>query len=356
MPYGGGPLIATEQPLAEIAGEPTTFVMTDEPDGRLPGLWAGYALEHDGAGGVTWSAEPAPSTYFRVVGGLGMFQYTRAPSLPPPVTPFAERGFAATPASVIEGRNARASVIARQPLLMLDKDADEFVWEVGLAMRLDPSRPRFVGARMRARWAAGVWVTPLILEILAANDGEIAVASSFVPPATPDLLNVWRNQPQTELEVTLRGTELVANIDGIIEAVAQVPDDNYDAEVALLLKVYNRTGPSIIPVQSLVATQFQSLRDPTRRGPPPQIPGALHLEAPTEDDTFGLPMRGLLDAKLVKQLRGRQFQFTQDTEVEVQHQKFFFKEGEVVRIRERLGSQEFVPVTRDLHYQRTRND
>jgi hypothetical protein len=351
VPWGGGPVIATEQPLSEIAGAPTSFDFTDEPDGRLPGLWEAYALERDGLGGVVWSAEPSPETFFRVVDGLALWQFTRSPALPPPATAYTERGYAAGPSAVAEGRNARASVIARQPESLLDADyADEFVYSVGLALRLDPSQPRWVGARMRARWSAGVWVEPFVLEVVAADGGEPVVLASLVPDAP---LDIWRTQPNAEIAVELRGTEIIATVDGVVELTAQVPDDNYDSQVAVLAQVFNRSGPSIVPLPALVGVMVQSLRDDARPGPSPQIPGALHLEAP-DFPMMSLPIRDLLDAKLLKQLRGRQFQFTQDTEVEVQHQKFAFKAGEVVRIREKLTTQEFTPTTRDLHFERSR--
>lgn len=359
VPFGGGPLIATEQPLSEIAGEPTSFDFTDEPNGRLPGLWEAYALEHNGVGGVVWSAEPMPATYFRVAGALSLWQYTRAPALPGVGAPFTERGFAAGPSGVVEGRNLRASVVARQPLILLDdEDSDEFVYNIGLAVRLDPARPRWVGAQMRARWtSAGGWVTPLILEVLAADGSEPAIIASVVPDPVlyPRPTDIWQNQPNAELEVEVRGTDLVATISGVLTVAAQVPDDNGASQVAMFASVYDRTGPSIIPQPALVAAQFQSLRDFSKLGPPPQIPGALHLEAPSFP-MLKMPVRALLDAKLIKQLRGRQFQFIQDSQVVVQHQTFFFKAGEVIRTHERLGAQEFIPATRDLFFQRTRTN
>ncbi len=66
-------------PLSEIAGETTSFDFTAAPDGPLPGLWESYLLSHDGVGAVTWGPEPAPLTYFSIVGGLGLWNYTRTP-------------------------------------------------------------------------------------------------------------------------------------------------------------------------------------------------------------------------------------------------------------------------------------
>lgn len=259
------------------------------------------------------------------------------------------------PANALEGRNARVSVSARQPFLLVDEDADEFYYSVGIAMRLDPTRPRWVGARMRARLLAGVWTVPMVLEVVGADGGEETVAASIVPPAEPNPLDLWRVQPSVELEVELRGPTLIATVGGVLVLEAQVPDDNYDSQVAVMVQVYNRAGAVLVPVPSINVVTVQSLRDLTRLGPPPQIPGGLHLEAP-DFPMMKLPIRDLLDQKLIKQLRGRQFQFVQETEVEVQHQKFRFNEGEVVRILEKLSSQDFIPSTRDLHFERTRKN
>lgn len=152
----------------------------------------------------------------------------------------------------------------------------------------------------------------------------------------------------------LRGSDLVATLNGIIEVSAQVPDDNDDSQVAVLSRVFNRSGVAMKVPPALVGVMVQSLRDPARRGPPPQIAGSALLEAP-DFPMLKLPIRGLLDAKIIKQLRGRQFQFNEDAQVTVQHQTFSFKQGEVVRIHEKLGTQEFIPSTRDLHFERTRS-
>ncbi len=356
VPYGGGPVIAVDQPLSEIAGEPTTFVFTDEPDGRLPGLWGFFALEHDGAGGVVWSEEPTPNAFFRVAGGFGLWDYTRAPSLPGPTDPFSERGYVATPLNVLEGRNARASVILRQPEVLLDDSADEFVWRAAIALRLDSQGPAWVGARMRAEWAAGVWTSELVLEIIVEDGtGETVVATASLPEF-PDLVDVWRTQDQAELEVELRDTTLKATVSGVISVEAQVPGVNR-AQVALLFEVFNRFGATLVAPPSVIAAQFQSLRDFSALGPPPQLPGALHLEAPEFAEMFPLPVLDLFAKKLIKRLRGRQIQFLQDTSVEIPGSgTFVFNQGEVVRLREKLSSQEFVPSTRDLHYERTRKD
>lgn len=354
-PFGGGPVIAVDQPVSEIAGEPTTFIFTDEPDGPFPGLWAGFALTHDGLGGVVWSAEPAPDTFFRVVDGLGLWDYTRAPVLPGPSDPFSERGYVTAPSGVLESRNARVAVILRQPEGLLNLSADEFIFRAAIALRLDSQGPAWVGARMRAEWAAGAWSPEMALEIIVEDGtGETVLASASLADI-PDLLDVWRTQENAELEVELRDTTLVATVSGIISVEAQVPGVNR-AQTALLIEVYNRFGANIVAAPSVVAAQYQSLRDFDRLGPPPQLPGALHLEAPV----FGmipLPVRDLFAQKLIKRVRGRQIQFLQDTNVEVPGSgTFFFNQGEVVRLRERVSSQEFIPSTRDLHYERTRKD
>lgn len=351
--FGGDPIEPVSQPLSEVGGPPTSWDFTDEPNGPLPGLWETYSLEHDGLGGMTWAPEPAPGTYFRVLDGKALWQYERTPALPGVGVPYSERGYVAGPSGVLEGRNARVSLIARQPIALLDGTADEFEWIVGIALRLDPSRGRFVGARMRAHWQAGSWVTPLILESIYADGGEVMVGSSVTPTAEPDLLDVWRTQPTTELVVELRGADMVATLGGIIALVAQVPADNFDPQAAIFSSVYNRAGTTIAPLPSIVGVSFQSLRDLERLGPPPQIPGALHLEAP-DFPMMKLPIRALLDAGIVQQLRGRQFKFLTATTVEVQHQTFFFEAGEVVRIHEKLASQDFIPSTRDLNFERTR--
>jgi hypothetical protein len=235
---------------------------------------------------------------------------------------------------------------------MLSGEEDEFNFRVAIALRLDPATGGWVGVQMRAAWQAGVWVVPLTLEVVSATGANPVVLGSVTPPATPDLLDVWRTQPNAELVAELRGDVLTATLDGVITVSAQVPADG-QARMALLVEASLLTGAVLTAVPTVVAVQVQSLRDLERLGPPPAILGAAHLEAPSFP-TLGLPLRGLIDSDLVKQLNGRQFQFTQDTEVIVGHLTFTFDQGEVVRAHERFGSQEFVACTRDLHFERSK--
>lgn len=354
-PWGGGPLIPVDKPLAEIAGEPTTFDFSDEADGPLPGTWEFYALDHDGVGGVAFLAEPDPPAFFRVVGGLGLWDYTRAPVVPGPTDPFGERGVVAGPSGVLEGRNGRATAILRQPLALLDDNADEFRYEVTVALRLDPVAARWVGARMRAVWQAGVWVEPLVLEVVTADGGEPTVLVTVVPDPidTPEPMDIWANQINAELEVEVRDTTLTATLSGILVATGQVPAETGGNQPALFIAAYNRSGATIMAVSTLVAAQFASLRDFSRLGPPPTVLGSMDLEAP-DFPMIRLPIRDLIANGFLRQVRGRQFRFTQDVEVEVQHQKFLFDAGEVVRIREKLSNQDLVPATRDLHFERSK--
>jgi hypothetical protein len=353
-PYGSDTLVEGDDQLSPIAGDPITFDFSDEPDGGLPGMWENYILSHDGAGAVSWGEEPAPDTYFSVAGGLALWSYTRTPPVPGAGNPFTEQGYAAGPRAVLEGRNARVSAIVRQPVALLDAGQDELTYSVTIALRLDPTTGSWVGARMRSVWQSGVWVTPLVLEVVQATGGDPVVLGSAAPAPTPDLLDIWETQPNAELIVELRGDTLVATLDDVVEASAQVPADG-PPRVAFLVETAQQVGAAITPLPTVVAFQIQSLRDLERLGPPPAIPGSSHLEAFPFSDTMALPIRDMLDEGLLKQVTGRQFQFKQDTEVTVaEHLKFTFNAGEVIRLQEKLTTQVFIPCIRDLHVERSK--
>lgn len=355
-PYGDDVLVADPDglQLSPIAGDPITFDFTDEPDGPLPGLWENYILSHDGAGAISWGEEPAPDTFFLISGGLALWNYTRTPPAPGLTDPFTEQGYAAGPRAVLEGRNARVSAIVRQPVALLDADQDELNYSVTIALRVDPVTGSWTGARMRAVWQSGVWVTPLVLEVVRATGGDPVVLDSAAPTPTPDLLDIWETQQNAELIVELRGGTLVATLDGIVELTVQVPADG-QPKVAFLAETTQLLGTTITPLPTILAVQIQSLRDLERLGPPPAIPGSSHLEAFPFVDTFALPIRDMLDQGLLKQITGRQFQFKEDTEVTVaEHLKYTFNQGEVIRLQEKLTSQNFIPCIRDLHYERSK--
>jgi hypothetical protein len=342
-----------DQPLAEVGGEPTTFDFTDELDGPLPGAWEYYVLETTSGGDVTWSPEPDPPTFFRIEGGFAGWGYRRAPTLPGVGVAFSERGYAASPRNLLEGRNARACIIARSPLdLMPDIDADEFVYRVGIALQLDTTSGSWVGAEMRAVRQGATFTEEMVLELHQATGAAPVVVATASLPADVYPLDIWRNQDNAELSVELVDGLLTARLNGVVEVSAQVIAEG-PAQVAFFAAVYERRGAFITPRLPVVGVQALSLRDGARLGPPPQVPGAPHLESPSFP-MLNFPIRGLLDAKLIKQVSGRQFEFMEDAEVTVQHQTFRFDAGEVVRIQQRYTSQELVPAIRDLHVERSR--
>jgi len=304
-PFGGGPLLPLAQPLAEVGAEPTTFDFTDAASGPLPGSWERYALTHDAGGAIAWEVEPNPNTYFRVGnGGAAGWVYARSPAVPDPGDAFSERGFAAGPSNVVEGRNVRASIVLKNPLEMApDADADEFVYRAGIALRLDTATASWVGAEMRAVRTGGTFTEEMVLELQQAAGSDPAVLATAPLPAGVRPLDVWGNQPHAELTVELVGGTLTATLNGVVTVTAQVLA-NGPSQVAFMVAVYERRGAFIAPTYPVLGTQITSLRDLDRLGSPPQIPGDMSLEAPGFP-MINLPLRGLLADGKIRQVNGR---------------------------------------------------
>ena len=168
LPWGSGSLVGVAEPTSQVGGPPITFDLTDEPDGPLPGCWETYVLDTGVAGDVTVSAEGSPDVYYRVLSGLGLWAYTRAPVISGVGVPFQERGVAAGPAGVLVGRNARMAVVLASPMTLLGDKDEELFYEVSLGLRFTTAPYGFVGGRARAKWEAGVWTTPMALEAVMA--------------------------------------------------------------------------------------------------------------------------------------------------------------------------------------------
>jgi len=353
-PWGGSPPIAVGQTLAEIAGLPTTLDLVDVPDGPFPGLWEFYALDVDALGNVDTQIEPSPDTFYTVQDGLGFWRYARAPVIPGPGTPYSERGVAASPSAVLEGRNARVSAILVSPTELLDelKD-DELFYEVTIGLRFDTMAYTWVGGRMRARWAAGVWVEPLAVETVQAVGQVATVLTSVVVEPLPDPVDFWRTHPKVEVEVTLRGTMLEVAVGGVWRTAATVPSAG-PTKVVLFVRAYRRRSVFITPVPTIAAVQFRSLRDLEKLGPPPQLPGDADMEAIGVLPTLRAPMQQLLDQGYFKQVGARRFEALLDFQAEVDEQRWFIRKGEWLHAREEWVGQPFLPVTRDLARERER--
>lgn len=337
--WGGGPLVAIPNPLSQIAGDPTSFDFTDEPDGPIPGSWEFYQLTTT-AGAVAGGAEPSPSTYYKVKNGLGLWAYTRSPVSG---DPFLEQGVAASPSSTLEGRNSRVAAFFVNPVPLLGPGADEFVFEVIVGVRLEDEGTRFVGGRARAHWTSGGgWAPALAVEAVQALSAAPTVLSSATLPETVKDTDLWTNSSQHEVEVEIREGSLTVTFDGHVQTSAVVPADG-PGKALLLARVYNRFGTSIVPQPALIGMQLQSLRDAVRLGPAPQLPGDVGYEAP-QLPIRELPASVLLDGALWKRVGARVFEAKTDQEHDVGGNSYVFDEGDLVRATERVQGQFLIPV------------
>jgi len=352
LPWGGGPLVPVEDPLSPVGGLPTSFDFSDEPNGALPGLWETYILDTDAAGNVAVSAEPDPPSWYKILGGLGLWNYSRSPAIPPPASAFQERGVAASPSGVLVGRNAQVRAILLSPVGLPNPKATEFFYEVVLGLRFNTTDYSYVGGRARARWVSGVWVEPITVEAVQASGQAPAVLATAPSPDLPDDVDAWRASPNIELSVTVRYDRVDVSVNGVWQTFATVPADG-PPKIVLEMRVYNRLGAFITPVPVLAALSLQSFRDLERLGPPPQLPGDLEMEAATLP-MLRLPIQGLLDVSFLKQIGARRFQATRDFEAEDRELRILVREGEVMHAREPFVGQALVPVTRDLAFQRNR--
>lgn len=350
--FGGTPLISVAQAVAEVGGDPVVFDLTDEAaNAPLPGNWEHYALDYDGAGAVAYAQEPTPGSLFRAVDGKGLFAFARSPALPGPADPHTVRGYAASPVGVLEGRDGSLRAVVVSPTAIHDGTAAEFSYRVALGLRWEQATGSWVGAVMRAAWnSATGWTTRLALDIVSTVGGVETVLASAPAPSVEDPLDIWRNQPQAELFIELRGTTLTATLSGTVEVSAQVPATGPPGAI-VFIEATNRAGALIVPSPALCALQVRSFRDVETLGPGPQIPGSVELEIGGYED-IRLPIQQLLLTDSIKRIGGRQFKFTEDITVEVSFTSYKFRAGEVVRILEALGTQTFVRAVRDLGYAR----
>lgn len=344
LPFGGGPLEVVGETVSEVAGEPVTFDFSDEPNGPLPGGWEFYILTTM-AGAVDVDPEPAPAVRFRVLDGLGLWNYLRQPTVG---DPFQEQGAAASPSGILVGRNARATAILKAPTELLDLNSDAFFYEVTLGLRFDSDQYSYVGGRARAQWSSGAgWVEPLALEAVRAAGQAPVVLASASAGAGADPADIWRVSDQMELEVVLRGSTMQVTLSGVLLVEAAVTADG-PAKVVLEIRAFNKTGGMISAVPTLRALQLQSLRDMERLGPIPQLLGAVDQEAPQVEGTHYLPLAEWLEGGLVKRMGSRQFEAVQDFDAEIFEVKLGLRIGDVVRAVEPYKGQALTASVIDL--------
>lgn len=359
-PWGGGPLTPAADPRCDVGGQPTSYIFSDEPDGPLPGVhWEPYSFAVDAAGDITAAPEAVQDSYFRVQNGFGLWNYSRSPAVPGPGTPYVERGHGIALGGVLAGRNARVSVLFREPSGLVDEAQDEFYLRVGVMLRFSPSiQPsvQFVEGAVLAYWLNGAWVTPLSVRAYRKDAGSPPVMLAGADPTEPRPVDTWRAGPggRAELEVSVRDAALRVELNGVVAVEAAVPDAGADNRVVVAAQAWNRAGAVLTPIPVMVGVQLQSLRDLGRLGPPPALPGSVNMEAPQLDSVYYLPIREWLEASYLKRIGGRQFEALVDLDADVEGTRIGLRVGDILRAVEPYEAQEFTRVVRDLAAHRGR--
>lgn len=352
-PWGGGPLMPAAQQTSMVGGDPTSFVFSDEPDGPLPGHWEFFVVQTN-AGVISTEPEPTPGAYFSVQGGFGWWRYVRAPLIG---DLFDQRGYLASPANVVTGRNARVSVVARHPRGILDVSQDSLSYEVAAVVRGNNDLTSYVGARMRAEWAAGVWTTPIALEVIQATPGggpPVVLAAAAIE-LEPDPSDIWAAGPDglAELVAEVRDGTITATLNGVLQVSATAPD-LAGSKVGVFAKALHTSGTLRTVPPILAGVAAQTLRDLSKLGPPPQVEGGRHIEAPQIERIYPMPLAEWLDLKWVKRTGARQFEVLADFDAEVLETRFGLRTGDVIRCAEPYVGQSLTKAVLDLHASRGR--
>jgi hypothetical protein len=343
------------EPKSDVGDEPTTIDFADEADGPFPGTWE-FVRRTTVGGVVSGDAEPAPfPLYYRVSGGLAWFDYTQHPF----VGDNTEQGYAAAITGVVVGPNAEVGAIVQAPPTVLDIDADSLTWEVIVALRADDGLSKYVGARVRAAWAAGVWTTPVAVEaIQATGTATPVVLASYVfdPTAFRSLVDVWSN-PTAEIRAKIVGTKLTVSLNGVWIVEADVPS-GASTKTAILVRAFNARAGTRTTMPMVGALQFRTLRDLDHLGRTPYLTeGVLDVvDTPPLAEQFILPLSDLVAKGFFKRRGGRMWVAVEDVEVVIAPDdpdlRRVFTAGSIVRSVEPFSGQDLVPCVLDLDMMR----
>ena len=352
-PWGGSPLTAVEDPRSDVGEDPISYIFTDEADGPLPGVhWEPYILSVDAVGDIDAGGEPAQDTYFKISNGYGLWDFTRTPPVPGPGAPYTEQGHAIGLGSVLVGRNARVSLLFREPTGLLVETEDEFYYQMGFYIRFAPGMTSLSGliVVVLAHWLGGLWVVPMSLRVYAKDVGSPPVLITSEDPTEPDPLDTWKATPGSvgELEVELRGNALLATVGGVVGLETTVPEFGDDNRIAILGQAWHRTGVTITSIPSLIGVQLQSLRDMDRLWSEPQLLGREHMENVQNDSTYFLPIREWLEDGRLKREGGRRFVAKTSFTVEAGWVRIQVQSGDVIRTVESYTGQDYTKCIRDL--------
>jgi hypothetical protein len=354
-PFGGGPVEPVTNPISEVGDElPITFDFTDDPDGPLGGAWETFKVTTSGAS-VAAVAETSPNLYFSTRGGLGWWRYRRSP-----VTgnPFDEQGFAAAPTGILTSKNAEVAVAFKSPHKLLataqnGQTQDGFTLDITVAVRASDDLTTYIGGRLRALWANGVWQTAMLEAVNAVAATPVALAAMIFPPFNePE--DVWQNRDLHELRVRIVEGKLTVTLDGAYTVSADVNPSRASNKAGLLVRSYATRGLVWTTLPCVAAFSLRSLRVLSALGGPPIIPGAIEMEAP-QLPMLQLPLDELTAQGYFKRTGGRTWECVTEVTTDVLGVQRLWEPGNVVRSVEEYTSG-LAPVVVDLAVLRARRE
>jgi hypothetical protein len=277
-----------------------SYDFTELPDGGFPeGIGVGILRTDSGV--VTIEPEPAPNTHYYVEGGLGVFNYLEE-VLGSQVD---WRGLFAVP-GILEGKDVDLSMIFSNPIRDFDTSLSEVFVQIGLGFRGIQAKS-WVGGMVESMWTpGGGWNSAWKLSIVRVDDGVITYEESITDE------NIYR--ADNDLTVRVKGNTVGAMFNGI-RSVEKEIDFQGDQNVVLWVKVYLDNGIVKSPVPllksisglSLISGQNYSIFE---------IP-AHYLPSPSvEPHYYRIPVRELIDARLLVTLSHNSWKFREEVLVD----------------------------------------
>lgn len=240
--------------------------------------------------------ETAPSLYYYVEDGKGVYNYTE--QVVGPQTN--RRGFVSSPATLF-GDKLCASVSFANPFKNLDV-TDEVWLQVGLGLRAKEKTNVWVGGLLESRWTPGIGWNPKWKLSAIKNTGTV---KHTIQALIKDVEHLNVN----ELKVSKSSNDYTITYNGV-EVVGAESDFRGESLVALWIRA-TKFNISDTPIPILLATEGEVLDSAFDR-PIQEVP-SFYLDPPVDGaHSYNIPVRELEQDKTLVRIGENAWRFTRD--------------------------------------------
>jgi hypothetical protein len=299
-----------------------TIDFSATPNGPVPGNLGYEFIQLVQTPTPVYNAEPAPSTYFNIIGNRMLYDYKVTG-----VAPTIIHGVRTNLINRLLDQDILATLFFDNPIPLLDPTADQFLAEffLGYTTGKDEPADAVFGGGARAEWTSGGgWLDAC--KVFTGRLGTVTpiISTQVIPDTDGDdegRLSYWKDKNAITIERI--GALLTAKLNGVLVATLAIADPKPQWRLVIHVAAYNRTG-SVYTAFPLVTGVSGVDMGPLPVKRPVLLENHFHEYASPAIAYYKVAVHDLVRQGKAKQVAPKMWELLEDVEIQSDYEKAIF--------------------------------